>query len=71
MQIKIGNLKIDFENRTSKHKNYLFKEIYTLRNEIVELVLIGHSKNRIPIAELKRKASLIKKYSRRLKLLST
>ncbi len=69
MQIKIGNFKIDFENRTSKHKEYLFNEIVTLQKEIVEIVLIGHTKNRIPIAELKHKATLIKKYSRRLKLL--
>jgi hypothetical protein len=71
MVIKIGKLKIDFESRTSKHKNYLFNEIYILRNEIVDLVLLGETRNRINVTELKHKAKLIKKYSRRLKLLNT
>ena len=52
MVIKIGKLKIDFESRTSKHKNYLFNEIYTLRKEIVDLVLLGETRNRINVTEL-------------------
>ena len=42
----------------------------SLREEIIEIVLEGETRNRIPIHELKLKAKLIKKYSRRLKLLS-
>lgn len=71
MQIKIGNVSFDTENRATRHRNFLWAEIYTLREEIVEIVLLGHASNRIPIRELKFKASLIKKYSRRLKLLHT
>jgi hypothetical protein len=71
MVIKIGRLKIDFESRASKHRAYLFNEIMALREEIVELVLTGEARNRINIYDLKHKAKLIKKYSRRLKLLNT
>jgi len=70
MVIKIGKLKIDFESRTSKHRGYLYNQIRALREEIIDIVLIGEARNRIPISELKLKARLIKKYSRRLKLLS-
>ena len=52
-----------------EHSEFIWKQIYILRKEIVDEVLIGHSKNRIPIRTLKLKAALIKKYSRRLKLL--
>ena len=70
MVIKIGKLRIDFESRTSKHRAYLFDQIVALREEIIDIVLIGESRNRIPIHELKLKAKLIKKFSRSLKLLS-
>jgi|TARA_R110000772_G_scaffold232579_1_gene344105 hypothetical protein len=40
-----------------------------LRSEVIDEVLIGTQKNRIPIKLLKEKAKLIKKYSRRLKIL--
>lgn len=71
MVIKIGKLKIDFESRSAKHRGYLFNEIMALRNEIIDLVLAGETRNRINVHELKHKAKLIKKYSRRLKLLNT
>ena len=70
MVIKIGKVIIDFESRTSKHRAYLFDQIVALREEIIDIVLIGEARNRIPLHELKLKAKLIKKYSRRLKLLS-
>tara|TARA_B100000029_G_scaffold245404_1_gene242532 strand:+ start:591 stop:806 length:216 start_codon:yes stop_codon:yes gene_type:complete len=70
MVIKIGKLRIDFESRASKHRAYLYDQIMSLREEIIEIVLEGETRNRIPIHELKLKAKLIKKYSRRLKLLS-
>ena len=57
----------------SKLKNFngsLWNEIYILRNEIVDIVLQGAARNRIPVRELKHKAMLIKKYSRRLRVLS-
>ena len=69
MLIKIGNVRIDTRSRASKHREYLWKQIYSLREEIIEIVLIGEARNRIPVRELKHKASLIRKYSRRLKLL--
>jgi len=71
MEIKIGNVRIDTKSRSTRHREHLWNEIYALREEIVEIVLLGHAKNRIPIRELKHRASLIKKYSRRLKLLHT
>ncbi len=70
MVIKIGKLTIDFESRTSKHRAYLYDQIMSLREEIIQIVLEGETRNRIPLHELKLKAKLIKKYSRRLKLLS-
>jgi|TARA_R100001244_G_C5156234_1_gene130421 hypothetical protein len=71
MLIKIGKLRIDFESRSSKHRRYLIDQIMGLRSEIIDIVLIGEARNRIPIHMLKTKAKLIKKYSRRLKLLNT
>lgn len=71
MLIKIGKLRIDFESRTSKHRQYLIDQIMDLRAEIIDIVLTGEARNRIPIHILKTKAKLIKKYSRRLKLLNT
>ena len=71
MLIKIGKLRIDFESRASKHRKYLIDQIMDLRAEIIEIVLLGEARNRIPIHILKTKAKLIKKYSRRLKLLNT
>ena len=71
MVIKIGKLKIDFESRSAKHPDYLINEIMALRYEIIDLVLAGDTLNIINVQELKHKAKLIKKYSRRLKLLNT
>ncbi len=42
-----------------------------LRIEIIDDVLRGSIQGRMPVKELKRKADLIRKYSRRLKLLKT
>jgi predicted cation transporter len=71
MRIRIGKLRIDTQSRISKHREHLWHEIRTLRDEIIEIVLVGALKNRISVKELKHKAALIKKYSRRLKLLHT
>ena len=71
MLIKIGKVRIDFESRVSKHRRYLIDQIMDLRGEIIDIVLLGEARNRIPIHLLKTKAKLIKKYSRRLKLLDT
>lgn len=71
MVIKIGKVKIDTQSRASRHRDYLWEQIYQLRQEIIEIVLAGESRNRIAVKELKHRAKLIKKYSRRLKLLST
>ena len=69
MIIKIGKIRIGTKSRTEKHREFLLNEIISLRAEIIDIVLIGEARNRIPVKELKIKAKLIKKYSRRLKLL--
>jgi len=69
MIIKIGKIRIYTKSRTEKHREFLLNEIISLRAEIIDIVLIGEARNRIPVKELKIKAKLIKKYSRRLKLL--
>ena len=69
MIIKIGKIRIDTKSRTEKHREFLLNEIISLRAEIIDIVIIGEARNRIPVKELKIKAKLIKKYSRRLKLL--
>ena len=69
MIIKIGKIRIDTKSRTQKHRDFLLDEIVSLRAEIIDIVLQGEARNRIPVKELKIKAKLIKKYSRRLKLL--
>ena len=67
--IKTLRTKMDFQSRKSKHKSYIFNQIYYLRQEIVYLVLKGHKENDLPLNELRRKAMLIQKYSTRLKRL--
>ena len=70
MTIKIGNLKI-LCTRKKDHKTYLWSTIYELRQEIVDDVMIAVRNDKsLDEPELKRKALLIKKYSRRLKTIS-
>ena len=69
MIIKIGKIRIDTKSRTERHREFLLNEIISLRAEIIDIVLQGEIRNRIHVKELKIKAKLIKKYSRRLKLL--
>lgn len=57
--------------RKKDHAEHLWQSISMLRNEIVDDVLEGSIRGRMPIKKLKRKADLIRKYSRRLKLLET
>jgi len=70
MKIKIGNKTI-LCTRKKDHRDFLFERITQLRNEIIQDVLESTLKNRIPVKLLKHKAELIRKYSRRLKLLHT
>ena len=70
MKIKIGNKTI-LCTRKKDHKDFLFERIMQLRNEIIQEVLESSIKNRIPVKLLKRKAELIRKYSRRLRILNT
>lgn len=58
-------------SRKNAHEAYLWKAIRVLRSEIVDDVLRGAIHGRMPVKELKRKAHLIRKYSRRLKLIKT
>ena len=70
MKIKIGNKTI-LCTRKKDHRDFLFERIIQLRNEIIHDVLESTLKNKIPVKVLKHKAELIRKYSRRLKLLDT
>jgi hypothetical protein len=70
MLIRIGKLRIDTVSRKEKHYRFLLNEIMDIRNEIIDIVMTGHANNRISVKELKLKAGLIKKYSRRLRLLN-
>jgi len=70
MTIRIGKNKI-FCTKRREHREYLWIRINELRNEIIDDVLIGDKNGRMPVKQLKQKAKLIKKYSRRLKLLDT
>ena len=70
MIIKIGN-KTLICSRKREHQDYLWDNINMLRLEIIEDVLSYNKTNKIPVKDLKRKAKLIKKYSKRLKLIST
>jgi|TARA_R110002072_G_C7564488_1_gene500523 hypothetical protein len=70
MMIKIGN-KTLICSRKRKHQDYLWDNINMLRLEIIEDVLSYNRTNKIPVKDLKRKATLIKKYSKRLKLINT
>lgn len=70
MKIKILNKTlIIWVNRTKDHKDYLWNNIYMLRNELIEDVLSYNQNGIMPIKKLKNKAELIKKYSQRLRLL--
>jgi len=68
--IKIGN-KTLICSRKREHQDYLWDNINMLRLEIIEDVLSYNRTNKIPVKDLKRKAKLIRKYSTRLKLIST
>ncbi|RLI46808.1 hypothetical protein DRO61_08775 [Candidatus Bathyarchaeota archaeon] len=70
MTIRIAGHKI-MCTRKRDHKAYLWRNIYDLREEIIDDVMIA-VRNDKPLdePELKRKALLIKKYSRRLRIIS-
>ena len=70
MKIQIGNKTI-LCTRKKDHKDFLWERIMELRNEIIQDVLESTLKNRSPVKSLKHKAELIRKYSRRLKILDT
>lgn len=69
MKIKIGNKTI-LCTRRKDHKDFLFERILELRAEIIQEVLVASLGKRMPVKLLKHKAGLIRKYSRRLKILS-
>jgi hypothetical protein len=58
-------------SRKNAHEAYLWGAIRLLRIELIDDVLRGSIQGRMPVKELKRKAELIRKYSRRLKLIKT
>jgi len=57
--------------RKKEHAEHLWQAIRVLRSEIIDDVLQGSASGRMPVKKLKHKADLIRKYSRRLKLLTT
>ena len=70
MKIKIGNKQIIiWVNRTKDHKDYIWNNIYLLRQDIIEDVLSYNVSGIMTVQKLKHKANLIKKYSQRLRLL--
>ena len=70
MTINLGNLKIWCTKRRD-HKNYLWRTIYELRQEIIDEILISTKNDtHLDEPELRRKAVLIRKYSRRLRNMS-
>ena len=70
MTINLGNLKI-WCTRRRDHKTFLWRSIYELRQEIIDDILESTRSDRhLDEAELKRKAMLIRKYSRRLRNMS-
>ena len=69
MQITIKGIKI-LCSRKRDHKELLWTRIHELRKEIVDMVLLGSLNGRIPVKLLKNNAMLIRKYSKRLKLLN-
>ena len=70
MTINLGNLKI-WCTRRRDHKNFLWRSIYELRQEIIDEILISTKNDtHLDEPELRRKAILIRKYSRRLKNMS-
>ena len=70
MTVNLGNLKIWCTKRRD-HKNYLWRTIYELRQEIIDEILISTKNDtHLDEPELRRKAVLIRKYSRRLRNMS-
>lgn len=70
-KLKAFAKRIKRNSRKKDHAEYLWNQIRTLRSEIIDEVLIGSVKGRVHVKKLKHKAALIRKYSRRLKLLQT
>ncbi len=66
MMMKMGN-KTLICSRKREHQDYLWDNINMLRLEIIEDVLSYNRTNKIPVKDLKRKATLINKYRKRLK----
>jgi hypothetical protein len=70
MTINLGNLKI-WCTRRRDHKTFLWRSIYELRQEIIDEILISTKNDtHLDEPELRRKAILIRKYSRRLRNMS-
>ena len=63
--------RIKRSRRKKSHKEHLWYSILQLRNSIIDDVLVGSAQGRIPVKKLRHKAELIRKYSRRLKLINT
>lgn len=56
-------------SKREDHKKYLADNIFLLHREILEDVLSYNRTGILPIKSLKHKASLVYKYSRRLRLI--
>jgi len=59
-----------FKSKKSLHEEYILNNIFLLHSEILQDVLSYNRTGILPIKTLKHKATLVHKYSRRLKLIT-
>tara|TARA_Y100001968_G_scaffold196089_1_gene179916 strand:- start:2175 stop:2387 length:213 start_codon:yes stop_codon:yes gene_type:complete len=56
--------------KVKRHKRFMINYIFLLRNEILHEALLYNDNNTLNCEAIKNKALLIKKYSKRLRLLN-
>jgi hypothetical protein len=56
--------------KLKRHKSYLINYIFLLRSEILDEALLYNKNNKMNCEAIKNKVTLIKKYSKRLRLLN-
>ncbi len=56
--------------KVKRHKNFMINYIFLLRDEILEEALLYNKNDNLNCEAIKTKAKLIKKYSKRLRLLN-
>jgi hypothetical protein len=68
----IGKLTIILRDyyKVKRHKTFLINYIFLLRSEILDEALLYNQTNKLNCEAIKTKVTLIKKYSKRLRLLN-